>query len=132
MVKYLDQLDQNNHGVIYNVLLYSAICSTIFLISYLKPPRFWKKITTFFLNISFTWRGATWKLYNVLAFFIFLLAILLICKYPLTIVLKITDNQLYANRPVVETHENKIFRLKHKWLLESEIWLTTLMIIEWL
>jgi hypothetical protein len=41
-----------------------------------------------------------------------------------------TDNQLYANKPAIETHENRIYRLKHKWLIEAEIWLTALIIIE--
>ncbi len=40
------------------------------------------------------------------------------------------DNQFYSIKPALETHEQKLFRLKHKWLIESEIWLTALIIIE--
>jgi hypothetical protein len=73
-------LGQADHGFIFNILLYSAMLSTGFLISYLKPPTFWKKITTWILNLSFTWKGVVWKLYNVLAGVIFFLGILLFCK----------------------------------------------------
>lgn len=30
----------------------------------------------------------------------------------------------------MEPHEKKLFRLKHKWLTEAEIWLTSLIIFE--
>jgi hypothetical protein len=114
---------QNQHGLIYYFLLYAAVFCTLFLLSYLKPPKFYKNFISWFFNLSFRWRAAIWKVYNILGFFIFMMTSFLT-------LLKLQTDQFVEINPAIETSEKKIFRLKHKWLLESEIWLCTLIIIQ--
>ena len=77
------QTQSDEHGLIFKILLYTAILHTLFLISYLYPPRFYKKFISFLFNLSFKWRGAVWKVYNILILNVFLLGLLLVCNYYL-------------------------------------------------
>ncbi len=38
--------------------------------------------------------------------------------------------QLYRKNDKNETHENKIYRLNQKWLIESELWLAFMIVVE--
>ena len=40
------------------------------------------------------------------------------------------ETQFHTKSSSLETHDQRIYRLNHKWLIESEIWLTSLLIIE--
>ena len=71
----------DDHGFIFNCLVYIAGFTTLFLFSYLKPHRYYKKIISFLFNLKFTWRGANWKVYHVMAFVTFLFILLILCKY---------------------------------------------------
>lgn len=113
----------DQHGLIFKVLLYTAITTTVFLFSYLKPPGFYKDFMSKIFNITFKWRGAYWKVYNIIGFILALLGLVLGF-------LKMQVDQFTESQPMMETHEKRIFRLKYKWLIEAEIWLTTLIIIE--
>ena len=42
------------------------------------------------------------------------------------------DTNLYKDPSVVESAEKKLFRLKNKWLVESNIWMLAIIIIEWM
>lgn len=41
------------------------------------------------------------------------------------------DPNLYSDKNVHETHEKKFYRLKNKWLVESNIWIVGTLIVEW-
>ncbi len=71
----------DEHGVIFKFLLYCAIASTIFLISFLYPPRFYQKLISKLFNLSFTWKGAVWKFYNIIIVKIIIFSLLLVCIY---------------------------------------------------
>lgn len=72
---------KDNHGLIFNMLLYTAIFTSVFFLSFIKPHRYYKNIISYIFNVSFTWRGAKWKIYHVMIFIIFIFALLLGCKY---------------------------------------------------
>jgi hypothetical protein len=38
--------------------------------------------------------------------------------------------EIYAYPGANETHEKKVFRLSFKWLIESELWMVTIIIFE--
>lgn len=122
---------EDEHGTTFKILFYFAVFTTVFLLSYLKPPRIYKKAVSRFLNITFRWRGAYWKVYNILVIVIIIIGLFLFCKkIKLNLVLSSQVSQFTEDKPSMETHEKKLFRLKHKWLTEAEIWLTALIIFE--
>ncbi len=75
------QAGYDEHGLIFKILLYTAILNTIFLISYLYPPNFYKKFISYIFNLSFKWRGAVWKVYNILILNVLLLGLLFFCMF---------------------------------------------------
>jgi hypothetical protein len=70
-----------NHGLIFNCLIYFAGFTTLFLITYLKPHILYKKIISAFFNKKFNINGADWKIYHVLLLVICLFILLTLCKY---------------------------------------------------
>ena len=66
----------SEHGILFKALFYSAIVLTVFLISFLHPPRFYQKFIAKLFDISFTWRGAVWKVYNVIVLKVVMLGFL--------------------------------------------------------
>ena len=38
--------------------------------------------------------------------------------------------EIYASPAVHENYERKLFRLSYKWIIESELWMTSIIIIE--
>ena len=71
---------EDEHGLTFKILFYIAISVTLFLISYLKPPHIYKKVVSRILNFTFKWRGAYWKVYNLLVIFIILIGLFLFCN----------------------------------------------------
>lgn len=72
---------EDEHGLTFKILFYIAVVVTLFMISYLKPPQIYKKAVSRVLNITFKWRGAYWKVYNLLVIFIILIGLFLFCKF---------------------------------------------------
>lgn len=114
---------EDEHSMMFKFIFYSAIITTLFLISYLRPPMFYKKFMSKFFNLSFKWRGAYWKIYNMVFIILFLQMFLLL-------VLKVHSDEFSPSFRRNESSEKKLYRLKHKWLVEAEIWLLSLIIIE--
>jgi hypothetical protein len=114
---------QSEYGFNYYILTNLAIVTTIFFLSFLKPPKFYKDFISKIFNISFKWRGATWKVYHLISGFLMMLGVLLFY-------MKMQDDQFSRNKQAVESYENRLFRLKFKWILETEIWLLALVVIE--
>jgi hypothetical protein len=111
------------HGFIYQMLIYFSMFTTIFLITYLKAPKFYKRMISKFLNINFSWRGTNWKVFHFL--------FLVILSFGMLFVFFKMQIELFSQgNPTAETTEKRIFRLKYKWLLEAEIWLLSMIIIE--
>lgn len=119
----------DDHGILYKFLLGVAIINTLFLASFLKPHRFYKRIISAIFNAEFKFRGVDWKVYHIMGFYIFLLSLLLLCNLCLTVVLKMQVN-MFIVAPYSETHEKRVYRLTQKWLVESELWLVFLTILE--
>jgi hypothetical protein len=71
----------HDHGLIYKALITVVMVTTVFLISFLKPPKFYKKLIDSVFNIGFKWRGADWKIYHVLFLWVSLFVLLLACNY---------------------------------------------------
>ena len=38
--------------------------------------------------------------------------------------------EIYASPGVTESYERKLFRLSYKWIIESELWMTSIIIFE--
>jgi hypothetical protein len=114
---------ESEYGLTYFVLLYMAVFTTLFVVSYLNPPKFYKDFVSKIFNMGIRWRGFKWKVYHLFLAFDFVLGILLIF-------LQLLSFQFSPNLNVVETYENKMYRLKYKWMLETQIWLLSLIIIE--
>lgn len=67
----------DDHGFIFNSLIYIAIFTSIFLMTFLKPHRLYKNLISYIFNLKFKFHGAEWKVYYVLfliiGFFSFIL-----------------------------------------------------------
>jgi hypothetical protein len=67
----------DDHGFIFNSLIYISIFTTIFLMTFLKPHRLYKNFISYIFNLRFKLNGADWKVYHVLfliiGFFSFIL-----------------------------------------------------------
>lgn len=79
--KYFKIPNPDDHGTIFNSLVYTSIFWTIFLITFVKPHRFYKNIISWVFNLSFNFRKSKWKIYHVLILISIFFMILLACKY---------------------------------------------------
>jgi len=120
--KILKRLE-SEYSLTYFVLLYMAFFSTLFVVSYLNPPKFYKDFISKLFNFGVRWRGFKWKIYHLLLGIDFVLGILLIF-------LQLLSFQFSPNFNVAETYDSKMYRLKYKWMLETQIWLLSLIVIE--
>lgn len=71
---------ESEKGIIYNTLVYTAIVSTIFLFSFIKPMALYKRFITWIFGLSITIKGQVWKIYNVLLLIVGLFFVFLLCK----------------------------------------------------
>ena len=71
---------QSSKGLLYNFLLYTAVITTIFLFSFLKPMNIYKRFITWLFDISITIKGQKWKFYNFLILEAFFFLVLICCK----------------------------------------------------
>lgn len=110
------------HGLSYNILIYSCIISTAFLFSYSKGPRFYKRILTRILNANLL--GSS----NLKILHLFGISTLLCTLFLFFLKMQV---QIFTDiKPTLETSEKRIFRLKHKWLIEAQMWLVSLLIVD--
>ena len=56
----------DDHGIIFKALIYIAIFTTVFLVTFLKPHRLYKNLISWIFNLNFKLKGADWKVYNIL------------------------------------------------------------------
>ena len=105
-------------GFLHYFLFNSVAVSLILLFSVLKPHRLYKKFLSKFLAMKFTFNKGEWRVYNVLllviGFYMLLFALLELS------VEKRRENEL---------PEVKMERLGRKWMIETNIWMTTLVLV---
>lgn len=106
-------------GIFYYFLFNSAIVSTLFLLSVLKPHRLYKVILSKFFNMTFNYHGGEWKVYNIL--------LVIIGFYGLLFVF--LQLQIERKIEIDLPPEIRMERLGRKWEIETNIWLVTLVII---
>lgn len=70
----------NQHGAMFNFLIYTAIFSTILLFFSIKSESFFAKNLAKLFNSSFTFRGEKWRLYNIFILVIFFFCFLFLCN----------------------------------------------------
>ena len=105
-------------GFLHYFLFNSVAVSLLLLFSVLKPHRLYKKFLSKFLAMKFTFNNGEWRVYNVLllviGFYMMLFAFL-----QLSI----------EERGVNELPEIRMERLGRKWMIETNIWMTTLVLV---
>ena len=131
-INQMEKNFENEKGIVFKSLVYISIFTTIFLFSFLKPMNLYKRFITWFFDLSITIKGEAWKIYHILLLKVGFFMVLLVCKifYIYVVVLKMQSDNFSIYEIEDETHYRKIWRLKYKWLIESEMWLTSLIIIE--
>lgn len=71
---------ESEKGIIYNFLVYTAIFTTIFLFSFLKPMAIYKRFITWLFRLEITIKGQVWKVYGILLFIVGFFFVFLMCK----------------------------------------------------
>ncbi len=71
---------ESEKGIIYNFLVYTAILTTMFLFSFLKPMALYKRFITWFFRLEITIKGQVWKIYGILLLIVGFFFIFLICN----------------------------------------------------
>jgi len=84
-VGQLQKRFESEKGMIYNFLVYTAILTTIFLFSFLKPMAIYKRFITWFFRLELTIKGQVWKIYGLLLVIVGIFFIFLLCKYYISI-----------------------------------------------
>lgn len=131
-INQIEKNFENEKGILFKSLVYIAIFTTVLLFSFLKPMNIYKRFITWFFDLTITIKGEAWKIYHILLLIVGFLTVFFICKifYFYFLVLKMQSDNFSIYQIGDETHYRKIWRLKYKWLIESEMWLTSLIIIE--
>ena len=105
-------------GFLHYFLFNSVAVSLVLLFSVLKPHRLYKKFLSKFLAMKFTFNKGEWRVYNVL--------LLVIGFYMLLFAfLELSVGKRREN----ELPEVKMERLGRKWMIETNIWMTTLVLV---
>ena len=105
-------------GFLHYFLFNSVAVSLVLLFSVLKPHRLYKKFLSKFLAMKFTFNKGEWRVYNVL--------LLVIGFYMLLFAfLELSVEKRREN----ELPEVKMERLGRKWMIETNIWMTTLVLV---
>jgi len=76
---------ESEKGIIYNFLIYTAILTTLFLFSFLKPMAIYKRFITWLFRLEITIKGQVWKVYGILLVIVGLFFIFMMCKNPFLI-----------------------------------------------
>ena len=98
--------------------LFNSVVSLVLLFSVLKPHRLYKKFLSKFLAMKFTFNKGEWRVYNVLLLVIgFYMLLFALMEFSVE---KRRENEL---------PEVKMERLGRKWMIETNIWMTTLVLV---
>ena len=107
------------------ILFYLLCFSTLKLLLLFKSPKFYKRIIHKLFSVNVTIFKQTISLYFAILLWIFLLTIIFIVMRM--------HSTVYAKEP---HHEERLAvredRLKNKWAIESQLWMLTILIIEWM
>ena len=116
--KYL--LRKQGKGPLFAFLLSSSTIFLIFLISVLKPNRFYKKFIDYLFSINVTIKGYKYSLHHFL---------LLIAGFygSLYFFLLMQGRQNYPSK--MDTYTMKMEKLDRKWVNESQCWLAFLIVV---
>lgn len=112
------------HSFVYRFLYYFIIFSTVKLLLLFKSPKFYKRILdkVFKLKVSLFKQEFT-IYFAMLIWIMFLITIFSIIKMQVN---------LYSKPSSSESLVLRQERLKNKWIIESELWMLTILIIEWM
>lgn len=69
------------HGGIYNALVSLTMFFTVFLITFLKPHRLYKRLISGFFNLNFKYKGGNFKVYHILFLVIGFFGVLFCCIF---------------------------------------------------
>ena len=116
--KYL--LRKQGKGPLFAFLLSSSTIFLVFLISVLKPNRFYKKFLDFLFGINIKIKGYKYSLHHFL---------LLVAGFygSLYFFLLMQGRQNYPSK--MDTYTMKMEKLDRKWVNESQCWLAFLIVI---
>ena len=113
-------LSKQGKGQLFAFLISSSIFLIIFLISVLKPHRFYKKFISFLFGINVTIGKTKYKLRHFL-----LVITLFYAALFFSLVMQGRQNKILPNEP----YKIKMEKLDKKWRVESQEWLAFLDII---
>ena len=118
-------LGKDYHSIVYNILFYLVCFSTVKLLLLFKSPNFYKKIIHKIFSIKITLFKHSLSLYFVILIWILLLiSVFIVAKM---------QSYIYNKPPLQEESLSvREERLKNKWTVESELWMLTILIIEWM
>ena len=116
--KYL--LTKQGKGPLFAFLLTSSFIFLVFLVTVLKPHRFYKKFLTFIYNIKITINNYQYKLHHFL--------LLLSGFYgSLYFFLIMQGRQNYPSS--LDSYRVKVEKLDRKWVVEAQAWLAFLNVV---
>lgn len=113
----------------YRVFLYRflfiMIClTTIKLFLLFKSPKSYKKLIDRIFNIQIKISGCVFTVYiAIIVWILFLILLFVEMQF---------QKSYFDGYKHVNSQEIKMERLKNKWILESELWMISILIIEWM
>jgi len=114
----LNRLRETNY--LFSFLVFNTFVFLVLLMSILKPLEIYKKYVVKLFDISFTVKNIKIKVYHILFFILGLYISLYVYLKMAVAKIEIPTNLTYIERM-------KVF--DQKWVIESEIWMTFLIII---
>ena len=114
----LNRLRETNY--FFSFLAFNTFVFLLLLLSILKPLEIYKKYVVKFFDISFTVKSLKIKVYHIL-FFIFGLYVSLYVYLKMEVAKIVVPSNL--------TYIERMKAFDQKWVIESEIWMTFLIII---
>ena len=116
--KYL--LTKQGKGPLFHFLLTSSIIFLIFLVSVLKPNRYYKKFLAFLYGINITINNYKYKLHHLL--------LLLTGFYASLYLFILMQGRQYYPSPM-DPYQIKMEKLDKKWVVDAQSWLAFLNVI---
>jgi len=114
----LNRLRETNY--LFSFLVFNTFVFLLLLLSILKPLEIYKKYVVKFFDISFTVKNIKIKVYHILFFILGLYV-------SLYVYLKVEVGKIIV--PSNLTYIERMKAFDQKWVIESEIWMTFLIII---
>lgn len=121
------------HGLIYKIVFTILVLSTIQLLTMIKSPRWYKRLTCYVMDIKIKFGENRIKLNMLILGWIAILFILLGCILIFVkIVFYVQNLANVKGKGEVETPEKRLYRLKNKWFIDSQLWMLFISIVEWM